>query len=125
MLSYSFDGSLWGMGRNSQLGIGNTHRNKTTPIQIVSKNVIAIEAGYKHSIFIKDSGLHNGKKLRGTWGWNYHKPNTENGLKSQCSLLRGFPSSALPCGASIRSWKQSDAVRISLDMKTHKKMENV
>jgi alpha-tubulin suppressor-like RCC1 family protein len=56
------DGSLWAMGRNSsgQLGDGTYGApplNATNqPEQIVSSNVMAIAAGYEHSLFLKNDG---------------------------------------------------------------------
>ena len=56
------DGSLWAMGHNSQgeLGDGTFTSNPpfgiNTPEEIVSSGVIAIAAGYGHSLFLKSDG---------------------------------------------------------------------
>jgi alpha-tubulin suppressor-like RCC1 family protein len=54
------DGSLWGMGDNDsgQLGDGTSGYNNDTnqPVEIVSSNVVAIAAGYDHSLFLKSDG---------------------------------------------------------------------
>jgi alpha-tubulin suppressor-like RCC1 family protein len=61
------DGSLWAMGANlvnfpgigvvntGQLGDG-TYNNTNLPEQIVASNVVAIAAGYYHSLFLKRDG---------------------------------------------------------------------
>lgn len=56
------DGSLWAMGKNEygQLGDG-TYRfsnpwGTNIPEQIVNSNVVAIAAGYNHSLFLKSDG---------------------------------------------------------------------
>jgi alpha-tubulin suppressor-like RCC1 family protein len=55
------NGSLWAMGDNSygQLGDGSTNYGNyltNRPEQIVASNVMAIAAGYRHSLFLKSDG---------------------------------------------------------------------
>lgn len=53
------DGSLWGMGAKwgGQLGVGTVEPPITSsPMQIVSSNVVAIAAGDEHSLFLKRDG---------------------------------------------------------------------
>lgn len=53
------DGTVWAVGYNSygQLGIGTTELYKTTPVQVSSlTGIIAIAAGDKHSLFLKNNG---------------------------------------------------------------------
>jgi alpha-tubulin suppressor-like RCC1 family protein len=53
------DSSLWAMGWNQfgELGDGNDSRpDVNSPEQIVNTNVMAIAAGWKHSLFIKNDG---------------------------------------------------------------------
>ena len=59
------DGSLWGMGYNSDggLGIGN-NSSTNSPRQIVPTNVVQATAGYTHSLFIKSDGS--------LWGMGYN-----------------------------------------------------
>ena len=59
------NGSLWGMGDNSdgQLGDG-TSTQRLVPIQIISNGVAAVAAGYNHSLFIKTNGS--------LWGMGYN-----------------------------------------------------
>jgi len=64
------DGSLWAMGDDEygQLGDGIQRSNNRTnqPEQIVAGGVIAIAAGYRHSLFVKSDG-----SLWGM-GWNFY-----------------------------------------------------
>jgi alpha-tubulin suppressor-like RCC1 family protein len=60
------DGSLWATGNNQdfesqnyvggQLGDGTYNSTTNLPEQIVANNVVAIAAGYYHSLFIKNDG---------------------------------------------------------------------
>ncbi len=53
------DGTVWGSGDNnySQLGVGTFADFYTHPVQITSlSNIVAIEAGWNHSLFLKNDG---------------------------------------------------------------------
>jgi alpha-tubulin suppressor-like RCC1 family protein len=51
------DGSLWGMGFNSLGGLGDGTFNTTNrPVQITSRDVVAIAGGWSHSLFLKSDG---------------------------------------------------------------------
>ena len=55
------DGSLWAMGDNGEgeLGDGTTDNGNyatNRPEQIIASNVVAIAAGYDHSLFLKSNG---------------------------------------------------------------------
>jgi alpha-tubulin suppressor-like RCC1 family protein len=53
------DGTLWAMGYNpyGQLGNGTTSGNNPNPTPItVASNVVAVAAGYEHSLFVKRDG---------------------------------------------------------------------
>jgi alpha-tubulin suppressor-like RCC1 family protein len=61
------DGTAWGIGFNlhGQLGTGNTTSNYNVPRQVVGlTNVVAVAAGDRHSMFLKDDGT------LWTAGWN-------------------------------------------------------
>ena len=60
------DGSLWGMGWNTEgeLGDGTSNGNTNKPEQIVSNGVVAIAAGCWHSLFLKSDGS--------LWGMGYN-----------------------------------------------------
>lgn len=53
------DGTVWGVGANSQYGqLGDgTNMNTTVPVQVSGiSDIVAIEAGYGHSLFLKSDG---------------------------------------------------------------------
>ena len=71
------DGSLWGMGKNSdgQLGHGST-TDRWTPALIESSGVIEISAGGMHSLYLKRDGSlwGMGKNNRGQLGqWRHER----------------------------------------------------
>jgi hypothetical protein len=58
------DGSLWGMGQNSDGELGNgTLNNTNLPTQIVPRSIVAIAGGGGQSLFLKSEG--------GLWGMGY------------------------------------------------------
>jgi alpha-tubulin suppressor-like RCC1 family protein len=85
------DGSLWGMGEDpyGQLGLGpayvGPHNGTHVPLQIVASNVVAVAAGYEHSLFIKSDGS--------LWGMGQ---NTSGQLGDGTYTNRYYPEQIVP-----------------------------
>jgi ribosomal protein L27 len=59
------DGSLWGVGDNSDGELGDgTNVLVDVPVEIVSNNVVLVAAGEAHSLFVKSDGS--------LWGMDYN-----------------------------------------------------
>ena len=66
-LALKSDGTVWswGYGVSGQLGIGIATSNQQTPVQVPALNgVVAIAAGFEHSVALKSDGT--------VWAWGYN-----------------------------------------------------
>ena len=50
------DGSLWGMGLNSNYQRIKYGKLQSGPVQIVASDVVQVASGYHHSLFLKSDG---------------------------------------------------------------------